>query len=126
MAAQVLLPPRGERHHPTASTSITALFQGTAQLSQNPFALFLKQWERHLIGSLGSGVNLGPITVVGEGAGTIKALGAQRYLWGLSTQKMGECGLAGQISQTVSATEEENFPMQGSGAVFTTPEIALA
>lgn len=97
------------------------LFQGTAQLSQNPFALFLKQWERHLMGSLGSGVNLGPTTVAGVGAGTIKALGAQGYVWGLSTQKMGELGLAGQLPQTMSATKEEDFQRQGSGAVFTTP-----
>lgn len=97
------------------------LFQGTAQLSQNPFALFLKQWERHSMGSLGSGISLGPTSVAGEGAGTIKALGAPCDLWGLSAQKMGAFGLAGQVSHTLSATKEEDFQSQGSGAVFTTP-----
>lgn len=115
MAAQCF---NGERHHPPVFTSVSG---NSPTFSQNPFAVFLKQWERHLMGSLGSGVNLGPTTVAGDGAGTIKALGAQRYAWGLSAQKMGELGLAGQVPQTVSATKEEDFRRQGSGAVFTTP-----
>lgn len=42
----MLLHPCGERHHLIASNSTTLLFKGTAQFSQNPFALFLKPLEK--------------------------------------------------------------------------------
>lgn len=67
------------------------------------------------MGSLGPGVNLGPITVAGEGAGVIKALR------GLSARKTGESGLAGQVSHTMSATKKEASQRQGSGVVFSPP-----
>lgn len=42
----MLLHPCRERHHPIASKSTTLLLKGTAQLSQNPFVLFLKPLEK--------------------------------------------------------------------------------
>lgn len=88
----MLLHPCGERHHLIASKSTTLLFKGIAQFSQNPLPCFWNPWRKHLIGLLGSGVNLGPTMVAGVEAEMfckIRAPGGQPCLWGFCAQKTG-------------------------------------
>lgn len=88
----MLLHPCGERHHLVASKSTTLLFKGTAQLSQNPFALFLKPLEKAPDRLTWVRCHLGPTMVAGVEAEMfckIRAPGAQPCLWGFCAQKTG-------------------------------------